>query len=55
MFEFSFVTVLFNIKLIEIFKYFSLSFFSFSFKYYIISFFYYSRNDKNKSINNKSS
>ena len=54
MFEFFFVTILFNIKLIEIFKSFSLFFFSSLFKYYIISLFYYSRNDKNKSINNKS-
>ena len=54
MFELFFVTVFLNIKLIEVFKSFSFSFFFSSFKNYIISFFYYSKNDKNKSINNKS-
>ena len=55
MFELFFITILLNIKLIEIFKYFSLSFFFSSFKHHITFFFYYLRNDKNESINNKSS
>ena len=55
MFKLFFIIIFLNIKFIEVLKYFSLSFFSSSFKYHIISFFYYSRNDKNESINNKSS
>ena len=55
MFELFFITVFLNIKLIEVFKYFSFPFFSFSFKHHIISLSYYSRNGKNESISNKPS
>ena len=54
-FELFFITIFLNIKLIEVFNHFSFFFFSSSFEHHITSLSYYLKNDKNESINNRSS